>query len=355
MCAQGAKMVVLVTGLCSTKCYYCPLSFKKTGKDVIYADEWQLKNEKDTPTLIKEAEYIEALGAGITGGDPLLVWKRVEKYIKILKKTFGSEFHIHLYTSGLQNTQYILNLVAAGLDEIRFHPPQHQWAYLQRTLYKKMIKNLEKTGIDIAFEIPVIPGTEQDILDLIEWADEYHLKWVNLNELEFSEKNSYALHKRGFTTKDELSAAVNTSQDTAYRILETVSGWDLAVGVHYCSVSFKDGVQLRNRIQRRAQNIAKPYEIITDDGTLIKGIVSKENASLRSVYKFVQTRFNISQKFLFKDSEKNRIELAPWILDKIAEKLCQQGYTCALVEEYPTADRLEVERIPLPSQKMLSP
>ena len=77
MCAKGSKMVVLVTGLCSTKCFYCPLSFKKGGTDRIFADEWELENEQDTNKLIREAENIEATGAGITGGDPLIVWKRV--------------------------------------------------------------------------------------------------------------------------------------------------------------------------------------------------------------------------------------------------------------------------------------
>jgi len=127
MCAQGSKMVVLITGLCSTGCYYCPLSLKKGGNDRIFADEWELKNESDTKKLVHEAEYINAIGAGITGGDPLIVWKRTKTYISLLKDTFGSEFHIHLYTSGLKNAEKIQQLVSAGLDEIRFHPmPEHR-------------------------------------------------------------------------------------------------------------------------------------------------------------------------------------------------------------------------------------
>ena len=66
MCAQGSKMVVFITGICSTGCYYCPLSLKKGGKDRIFADEWELKNESDIKKLIQEAEYIAATGAGIT-------------------------------------------------------------------------------------------------------------------------------------------------------------------------------------------------------------------------------------------------------------------------------------------------
>ena len=107
MCARGSKMVILITGLCSAKCFYCPLSARKSGKDRIFANEWELENENDIDKLLKEAEYIDADGAGITGGDPLLVWKRTKNFIKILKDSFGANFHIHMYTSGLKNSEYI--------------------------------------------------------------------------------------------------------------------------------------------------------------------------------------------------------------------------------------------------------
>ena len=44
------------------------------------------------------------------------------------------------------------------------------------------------------------------------------------------------------------------------------------------------------------------------------------------------------------DDEKGRIETSPFILEEISDRL---PYECYIVEEYPTADRLEVEREPL--------
>ena len=38
MCAEGSKMVILITGLCPADCFYCPLSSEKTGRDRIFAD-----------------------------------------------------------------------------------------------------------------------------------------------------------------------------------------------------------------------------------------------------------------------------------------------------------------------------
>ena len=348
MCAQGSKMVVFITGFCSTGCYYCPLSLKKGGKDRIFADEWELKNERDTKKLVHEAEYIDATGAGITGGDPLVVWKRTKTYISLLKDTFGSEFHIHLYTSGLKNAEEIQQLVSAGLDEIRFHPMPEHWHNMEKSPIKQSIKKTVGASVDVAIEIPVIPNMEKEIFSLIKWADDQKLCWVNLNELEFSERNVEAFHKKGYVVKDDISAAVRGSQDTALNVLKLVQQGDIDVGVHYCSVSFKDGVQLRNRIKRRAKNIAKAFEVITDDGTILKGAIYKSNVSLPQLFLFLKNEYDIPEKFLFIDKEKNRIEIGLWILEEIADDITRQGYKCFMVEEYPTADRLEVERSPLP-------
>ena len=55
MCSKGSKLVLLITGMCDAKCFYCPLSFEKGGKDRIFANEWELDDENDTTKLIREA------------------------------------------------------------------------------------------------------------------------------------------------------------------------------------------------------------------------------------------------------------------------------------------------------------
>ena len=348
MCAQGSKMVILITGLCPAKCFYCPLSFKKGGKDRIFANEWELDNEKDTKKLIKEAEYIDATGAGITGGDPLIVWERVKKYISLLKDAFGSEFHIHLYTSGLKNASYIPELISSGLDEVRFHPFPESWSNMNKSPIKKPIKNILDFSSDIAIEIPAIPNLEKEMFSLIKWANENELNWVNLNELEYSERNCESLINKGYKVKDEISAAVKGSQDTAIKVLKMVQNENLDIGVHYCSVSFKNGIQLRNRIKRRASNVAKDYEVITEDGTLLKGVIDNSKLSFNKLIKLLKQEFAIPEKYFYYDKYKDRIEIGLWILVKISADLKKIGYNCYMVEEYPTADRLEVERTPIP-------
>ena len=348
MCARGSKMVVLITGLCPANCFYCPLSFKKGGKDRIFANEWELDNEKDSKKIIKEAEYINATGAGITGGDPLIVWERVNKFILLLKDSFGPEFHIHLYTSGLKNASRIPDLISSGLDEVRFHPFPESWSDIDKSPLKKPIKNILDSSADIAIEIPAIPDFEEEMFLLIKWANENELSWVNLNELEYSERNCELLMKRGYKVKDETSAAVKGSQESAMKVLGMVKNENLDIGVHYCSVSFKDGIQLRNRIKRRASNVAREYEVITEDGTLVKGIIKNSKISSDQLIKLLKEEFAVPEKYFYYDEEKDRIEIGLWILEKISADLRKIGFKCFMVEEYPTADKLEVERIPMP-------
>ena len=329
LCRKGAKLVLLITGLCHSNCFYCPLSEKKKGKDVIYANEMKVKNKE---YILEEAELIEAEGAGITGGDPLLVLNRTIDFIRMLKDFFGEEHHIHLYTATL-NIEKIRKLEKAGLDEIRFHPSANLWSKIEKTGFKRIVKKIE---IDKGVEIPLIPHLKEDIFHFLNEIDGYDLNFINLNELEFSITNLDALDKFGYVAKNDESSAVKGSEEMAYEILDL----EITTPLHYCSASFKDAVQLRKRIERRARNIAKIYDVITEDGTLLKGIILASKDKIEEI----KIKFGISDEMISWDDEKKRIETSPFIVEEIAEKV---PYKCYIVEEYPTADRLEVEAVPL--------
>ncbi len=375
-CAKGAKLVLLVTGLCSRRCFYCPLSKKKRGKDVVFADEKKVSHDSD---VIEEATLIDSLGTGITGGDPMFVPEKTLHYIKLLKENFGSSHHIHLYTGGGFDKKWINKLDDAGLDEIRFHPSVYSWDKMKNTRCEKLIKESLNTKMDVGVEIPAIPGyektfsrkskksfrfaglhpalsksasqicqvygksyfpyNENKIMELAKHIDNLGADFLNLNELEFSETNYDALNKMGFKVKNDVSSAVLGSEETAIDVMKKL---DVNMSLHYCSSSFKDAVQLRNRIKRRAKNIAKTYDIITKDGTLLKGVI--ECRKTKTVMNLLMKNYNIPENLINIDNEKKRIEIAPWVLEKIAKNL---PYNCFIVEEYPTADRLEVERIRL--------
>ncbi|MCG2826942.1 MAG: radical SAM protein, partial [Thermoplasmatales archaeon] len=266
-CEKGAKLVLLVTGLCSRRCFYCPLSKRKKGKNLVFADEKKVKNDSE---IIDEARLIDALGTGITGGDPMFVPEKTLHYIKLLKENFGENHHIHLYTAGNFEKKWINKLDDFGLDEIRFHPPVYSWDKMKNTSCEKLIKKSLNTDMDVGVEIPAMPGYENKIMILAKHLDTLGADFLNLNELEFSETNYNALNKMGFTVKKDISSAVKGSEKTAISVMKNL---DADLSLHYCSSSFKDAVQLRNRIMRRAKNVSKKYDIITKDGTILKGII----------------------------------------------------------------------------------
>jgi len=334
LCEQGAKLVLLVTGKCAKRCGYCPLSAQKKGKDVFFANERRIQAVDEA---LEEAELMDALGTGITGGDPLIAVQRTADSIKALKKRFGKDHHIHLYTSTTDKAR-IDRVARAGLDEIRFHPPVSLWKRLERSEFADALMLSKKRGMTVGLEVPVIPGRGEEIGSLVRSADSLGLDFVNLNELEFSETNWRALRAMGFDVKDDVSSAVAGSQELALSVLRT----DIAMPLHYCSSSFKDGVQLRERIGRRARNVRKPHEILTNDGTLLKGVV--ETGDPAGVARALARDYDVPARLMWVDEEKARLEVAPWVLEEIASELELRSF---IVEEYPTADRLEVERSPL--------
>ncbi len=58
----------------------------------------------------------------------------------------------------------------------------------------------------------------------------------------------------------------------------------------------------------------------------------------------LREKYEVPEDLMRKDEERKRVEVASWVLEEIASEL---PYDSFLVEEYPTADRLEVEREPL--------
>lgn len=253
---QGAKSVIFVTGVCPERCWYCPLSRARKGRDVTYVNEVPVRDIKDVVTEVA-ANLSE--GAGLTGGDPIAGLRRATEIIKALKDAFGQGFHIHLYTTGyLLNKERLRDLVRAGLDEIRIHVTgEHS--------YKALVTATE-TGIDVGVENPAIPGTERQLLNAIRKAAKAGARFVNLNELEFSEGNEASLILRGYRTEDGVSAV--GSRETALRVMATVMREGIDISVHYCPARYKDAVQYVRRLSRRAAATRMPYEEI--EGPFVK-------------------------------------------------------------------------------------
>lgn len=218
-CIKGEKLVLFVSGICSTGCVYCPLSNLRKGKDSVWANERECK-EKIIEEIIGEAKQSNSLGAGITGGDPLIKLEETISYAKALKDRFGKDFHIHIYLSTKLVNIENLKKLSEVVDEVRFHPMFLLGEEYDSEKDIKIIKIasdfFEKDNIGI--ELPIFPNKKREILEFIKNVS-CDISFVNLNELEIGDSNfdyitkNYELDKNGYTVGGSISTGLKILED----------------------------------------------------------------------------------------------------------------------------------------------
>ncbi len=358
LCVEGKKLVLFITGLCSRRCFYCSLSKKRGQTDNVWANERLCKSVRDA---VLEAESSSAQGAGITGGDPLLVEKRTLKYIKALKKKFGKNFHIHIYlpTDNLK-VDNIKRLYLAGVDEVRFHP------YFLKKDLRSEIGKISLAGLffmkhQIGCEIPALPHKKEEIMRFIEQVKNV-IGFLNINELELSDTNADFLLRQGFNINKE-GYTIKGSKDTALKILSYCEK-NTKMRVHYCSARTKNLYQYKNRLKRRALKIKRCYDTLTSDFTLRRAAFyppeSKPGFCYRSTLNKLQKEklkhikkleffrnfligAGVPKKMLEIDKERLRLLTSRQFAFKYSKEAKDRGFVPAYVEELPVSDSTILE------------
>ncbi len=321
-CAKGGKMVVFVYGYCDQRdCFYCPLGENRKNVTDVYANERRVESDQD---LIDEARRMDALGSSITGGEPQEVLDRTCRYISLLKDEFGPDHHVHLYTGITGGRENMRRLAEAGLDEIRFHPPFELWGDLHGTEWEEILYIAREEGITPAFEIPGIRGEEE----FLEFIDEGAADFCNVNEFEMSDGNFRRMQEEGFERREGHMSAVEGSHE----VLETMGDHEK---VYFCTSVFKDAAQHRNRLKRMAQNVRRPFDEVTEDGTIVYGKTWVEPSRFEEL--------GVPGEFYTEKSD--HLELAWWLLEEMVDEGdVPEG---EVVEQYPTVDGTVVERTPV--------
>jgi len=321
-CARGGKMVLFVYGYCDQRdCFYCPLGENRKNVTDVYANERKVEDDQD---ILDEARRMDALGSSITGGEPQEVLDRTCRYISLLKNEFGEDHHIHLYTGITGGRENMRRLAAAGLDEIRFHPPVEQWGDLHGTEWEDILYTAREAGITPAFEIPGIRAEEE----FLEFLDEGAADFCNVNEFEMSDGNFRRMQEEGFERKEGHMSAVEGSHE----VLETMGDHEQ---VYFCTSVFKDAAQHRNRLKRMARQVRRPFDEVTDDGTIVYGKTRVDPARFDEL--------DVPAEFYTEKSD--HLELAWWLLEEMVEE--GDVPNGEIVEQYPTVDGTVVERTPV--------
>jgi pyruvate formate-lyase activating enzyme-like uncharacterized protein len=316
--------------------------------DVVFADELPVSTEDD---ILFEVDAIKGEGAGVSGGDPLCTLDRTVKYIQLLKSKYGPDFHIHLYTSKTSVSQEDLRrLQDAGLDEIRFHPQSDDWSGIERAV---------ASGMDVGLEVPAIPGSTERLKQTARRAEEVGASFLNINELEASETNFENLLAQGMRLTDMASASIEGSTRAAREVVEWAVNSLTRLSVHFCSARYKDAIQLRNRLERRLEQTIRDFEERHDtDPLLVLGVIRARHGSsltiqqLKHIHGVLSNQFGVPNNLINADTVRMRIELAPGLLEELAEEIKTSLENIGELEigisyEYPTWDRLQIQFDPV--------
>lgn len=316
-CIKGEKLVLFISGVCNRNCYYCSLSKKRKNKDVIWANERICKTPNNA---IKEAIESNATSAGITGGDAFLFMKRTLKYARSLKKRFGKSFHIHIYLPTKHLTESRLKQFSSCIDEVRFHPEflSKKNSDIDKDINKIKLANKFWKKESVGIELPMIPEKKKQILDFVIKIEPF-ISFVNLNELELSETNfnimtkSYKFNDTGYVIKN--------SKNAGLWLLKKLKKHKTKLKVHFCTADLKNQYQYKNRLKLHK---ILPFGRKTKDGTVIYLITNKKPKEKRGFYF---------------DKQKNRYILSNNLANKMIKNQKIQR-----IEEFPTHDRIEVEK-----------
>ncbi|MFW9778944.1 MAG: hypothetical protein ACFFE8_08845 [Candidatus Heimdallarchaeota archaeon] len=349
-CHRGEKMVVLVSSVCNSKCFYCPLSQERLASPHSFANERPIMDIND---LTAETILMDAAGASMTGGDPFEShsFSKTLDYCRTLKNNRSQGFHIHLYTRGKEITRTKLAQIVPYLDEMRFH-----------------VKNIDKDlpsiakalefPLDVGIEVPVLPTKTLEYYQelilrfeaLIPENDQFY--FVNLNELEFSETNYRRLIAQGLKSTQYNLAAVEGSMELGQQIV-TWASENCRIPVHFCALATKDSIQLPNRLLRIARNVQLPGDVIIeegpDKGLLLRGIIQTQENNLPYIRRMLIDSFQIPDEWINLDYKNNRLLTNAALIEELKNEIKSlfPSVSLGIIEEYPTHDKLQTMFIPL--------
>ncbi|MBL4953500.1 radical SAM protein [Neobacillus sp. OS1-32] len=268
-CKKAEKsLTTFISFKCPKNCYFC---FNPNQENFT---AFRVKEHDPVFELNQHLEHGERFDhIALTGGEPLLhPTKTVEFFQFVHEKSKGS--YTRLYTAGNLLTPDILrSLKEAHLNEIRFSIKQEETEDQIENLYRimKMAKEYIPT---VVVEMPVIPGTLEQMKSILHRLDEIGVNGINLLEFCFPMHNAEEFNKRGFELKFPPyetyynywyagGLGVHKSEEECLQLLQYASEQSFNLGVHYCSLENKHTGQLYQ--QNKNVRLSKLYSFSNTD------------------------------------------------------------------------------------------
>ncbi|WP_045518358.1 radical SAM protein [Neobacillus niacini] len=268
-CQTGSGSYTSFVSLkCHRDCYFC---FNKNQDNY----QFFLQNQKNVTQELQSLfdQNVQLTHLALTGGEPLLHHDEALAFFQLAKKLFP-EVHTRLYTAGDLLTESILEgLKDAGLQEIRFSIKLEDSSQKRKHILGKI--SAAKNYIpNVLVEMPVIPGTEEEMKKLLLDLEELGVYGINLLEFCFPLENTEAFREKGFELKNPPydvyynfwyagGLAVAESEKLCLELVRYAREKNFQLGVHYCSLENKFTGQIFQ--QNHNQKLDDTYHFSTVD------------------------------------------------------------------------------------------
>lgn len=244
-CRKGVGTATFFVSLrCHRDCYYC---FNPNQVDYDHFTT----HERD---LVAELETIHAQGQklgvlALTGGEPLLHPEKTFAFFKRASELFP-DTHKRLYTCGdYVNEDVLHELQAAHLEEIRFSIRMHDSAAARRHGLERIALATQYIP-NVMVEMPVLPGTLDEMKTILVELDRTGIFGINLLEFCYPMNNAGEFNARQFRIKGRPfetlyeywyagGIPVSGSELVCLDLLDFALDQGLTMGVHYCSLENK--------------------------------------------------------------------------------------------------------------------
>lgn len=274
-CRTGKETGSLFVDLrCTKSCYFC------FNANQPHFEHFQT-HRRD---IVLELEQAHAAGAkyrclAVTGGEPLLNEEKVTAFFRRARELYPAA-HTRLYTNGeLLNDANLKRLADAGLEEIRFSVKPQDFDSGQERVFSAMEKAVAALP-DVVIEMPVIPGSADEMRSIMRRADAIGVRGMNVLELCFPLHNADEFRKRGMRLRKRPfnhlygywyggGVPVAESEREALDLLMFAHDEKLRLGIHYCSADNRNSAQvsLQNSPFENAEEVRRHYAwLALDEG-----------------------------------------------------------------------------------------
>lgn len=229
---------------CHRSCYFC---FNPNQDDYHFYQNRKKNMRDELLRLLNRGVTLKHLA--LTGGEPLLFKKETVEFFQLANEK-TPETYTRLYTTGdLLDKEILQQLKDANLNEIRISIKMEDSAHKMKHILSQ-IELANQYINNVLVEMPVIPGSEEEMKGLLLELDRLNIFGINLLEFCFPLGNGEEFKKRGFKLKNPPyevyynywyagGLAIAGSEEACLELVDFALQNQLKIGVHYCSLENK--------------------------------------------------------------------------------------------------------------------